>query len=91
MVTGTAIIQNQYGIHCRPSAVIAKAVKKYPVTKIFVVSADGQRVGADSVMGLLGLGLECGQRVEIQVEGDNAEAVCAEMVALFQEHFDFPR
>jgi phosphocarrier protein len=88
MVHGEAVIQNEMGIHCRPSAVIVKEMQGYPGTMI--VRMDAMEVDCRSIMGLLSLGLGKGVRVHLTVEGPDEVAMCRRLVALFEMRYDFP-
>lgn len=84
----SATIQNAQGIHCRPSAEIVKMTQHYPGT-LLVVSDRGQ-YDPRSVMNLLLMGLEQGDRVILRVSGPDEERFCRDLAAKFETHFDFP-
>ncbi len=88
MISRTAIIQNAHGIHCRPSALIAKELGSYEGE--VTVACDGREENARNVLSLLSLGMACGQEITISVSGPEEETMCERMVELFQTHFDFP-
>lgn len=88
MVTRPAVIQNDQGIHCRPSAVILKEVSAYP-GKVRV-SCDNGESTLDSVLDLMALCLSKGTAITVSVEGPDEEAWCDKLVKLFEFHFDFP-
>jgi len=90
MVTREATICNEYGIHCRPSAVIAKEAQQYSA-EIRIVTSDGCEGDVKNLMALLSLGITCGQRIRIEVSGEYEDSICARIVALFETNFDFPR
>lgn len=90
MYTTTATIVNAYGIHCRPSGVISKAVMGYKGS-IEVKAPDGTTASPNSVLSLLSLGLTCGDTVTITVEGPDEEAMGEKLASLFYMHFDFER
>ena len=90
MVSRNASVKNGYGIHCRPSGLIAKAAQDY-VGEIRVRSADGHEADARSVLALMGLGIQCGDRVTVSVTGPDEKAVCAEFVSRFEQVYDFER
>lgn len=90
MYTTTATIQNAYGIHCRPSGVIAKALSGYKGT-ITVTNQAGSVAKPTSVLSLLSLGLACGDSVSISVEGPDEQATAEMLAELFSRHFDFER
>ena len=83
-----AIVANAQGIHCRPSALIVKEFQGYP-GKIRI-SNDHGSCDVSSVMQLLSLEMHQGNKVKIEVMGDNEAAVADRLVELFQTHFDFP-
>ncbi len=90
MVSKTAIVRNEHGIHCRPSAVIAKEVMQYD-GEVHVSVVDNTRMDARNILGLISLGATCGQAVRITVSGGrDEEAFCQRMVDLFETQFDFP-
>ncbi|NLG13884.1 MAG: HPr family phosphocarrier protein [Lentisphaerae bacterium] len=90
MFTITSTVQNAYGIHCRPAGVITKAVQGYK-GKIEIKGADGNVANPASVLSLLSLGLTCGDRVTITVDGPDEEAIANKLATLIASHFDFEK
>ena len=88
MIEKKAVVKNEQGIHCRPSAVIVKAAEGYP-GRISIRSANGEADGR-SIMGLLCLGLEPGTEITICTNGPREEEMATRLVELFETHFDFP-
>ena len=89
MIEKKATVKNGAGIHCRPSAVIIKAVAGY-AGKIFIDSPDHGSCDLRSVLDLITLGLEKGARLTIRVTGPDEEAMAQKLVELFETVFDFP-
>jgi phosphotransferase system HPr (HPr) family protein len=88
MVETTAVIQNEAGIHCRPTAVITQEAADADST-ITVVSPSGScKLG--SALELMMLGLESGTQITLRVEGPDEDAVAARFKELFEREFDFP-
>lgn len=83
-----AIIQNEAGIHCRPTAVIIKEIGAYEGT-IEIINNEG-RSDPRSMLGLMSLCLMKGTEITIAVEGPDEEAWAKKLKALFEYHFDFP-
>lgn len=81
-------MENARGIHCRPSTAIASALRDYAGE----ISVRGGEEVCDprSIMQLMGLGLEHGERVQIRVSGPDEEELGCRLVALFETRFDFP-
>ena len=89
MITKQAIVQNEYGIHCRPSALIVKEALAHSVD--IVAGQPGEKpVNVKSILSVVGLGLAHGTTVEIGVSGEDEEVICNRMVELFETRFDFP-
>jgi len=80
-------IQNKRGIHCRPSALIVKALEGY--TGQVTVVAETGTANPTSMIELLCLGLAQGEKVVIQVEGPDSGEMANKMKSLFEENFDF--
>lgn len=83
-----AVVQNEAGIHCRPSAVLVKEGTSYP-GKILVTATSGT-CRLTSALEVIMLGLEKGAEVTIQVSGPDEEAYARKLAELFETHFDFP-
>ncbi|MBT3286869.1 MAG: HPr family phosphocarrier protein [Victivallales bacterium] len=90
MVTRTAQIINEYGIHCRPSCLIAKAAGQLGC-RVTVQTEAGALADASRVLDLLGLALVAGDTVSISCEGEGEGEAAERMAALFAREFDFIR
>ncbi len=88
MIETQATVQNQAGIHCRPSAAIVKEAMKYPGT-ITITHSSGS-CDLKSIMGLLALGLGPGETIAIAVDGPDEKKYAEKLRTLFETHFDFP-
>jgi len=88
MVEAQAVIRNEAGIHCRPSAVIIKEASSYDGH--IQVSAPSGKCDLTSTLELIMLGLEKGTKITIQVEGPDEKEFCRRLVELFETRFDFP-
>lgn len=84
-------IVNQKGMHARAAAMFAQLVDEYDA--VVTVTAGGETVGGDSIMGLLMLGAACGTEIEIGATGAQANEALAALVRLIENRFeeeDFP-
>ncbi len=90
MKVAHATVINEYGIHCRPSAIIAKAAQAYEGT-ITVATKTSEDTDISSILNLVALGIRCNDTVLIKVEGSDEEEMTRKMVELFETNFDFPR
>ena len=89
VATGTAKIQNEAGIHCRPSSHLIKSVQDYP-GKIRVFHEENGECDLRSMLDLMMMGLTCGTQVELTVEGPGEEKQLSVVQELFERMYDFP-
>lgn len=76
------VIKDEIGIHARPAGVLVKEAKKFE-SKI-TVSKNGKAAEARKLMALMGLGVKCGDEVEVAAEGTDEEQACEAMKAFFE-------
>ena len=88
MVHVEAVIKNEAGIHCRPSALLIKERTMYEGD--VVVHSESGSTTLQSALECIMLGLEQGARVRIEVDGPNEEAFANRLAKLFETEFDFP-
>jgi phosphocarrier protein HPr len=88
MVEVKAVIKNDAGIHCRPTAVITQAAAAYK-SKVTVTAPSGL-CELGSALELMILGLEYGTQITIQAKGPDEAAAAAKFKELFETEFDFP-
>jgi phosphocarrier protein HPr len=88
MVEQKAVIRNEAGIHCRPTAVITQAASGFKSTVTVIAPAGHCEIG--SALELLMLGLEQGTQISIQADGPDETAAAAKFKELFETEFDFP-
>ena len=82
MFTATAIIRNEAGIHCRPSAILVKEGMAYAGD--ILVTAESGTCTLTSALECIMLGLEKGAEVTIQVTGPDEQAFGRKLVELFE-------
>jgi phosphocarrier protein HPr len=82
----TVEIVNKRGLHARASAKFVKLAATFDAE--VRVSKDGQTVDARSIMGLMMLAAAPGCRIDIEAEGDQAEAAVEALVGLVAARFD---
>lgn len=80
-------VGSKVGLHARPAALFAKAVKNTGVP--VQIAKDGQpAVNAASLLKLLTLGAEFGDKVTLYAEGEGAEATLDELAAMLGRELD---
>ncbi len=88
MVEVKAVIQNEAGIHCRPSAILVREGSSY-AGEILVTAPSGT-CDLTSALECIMLGMEKDTEITIQVNGPDEEAYARKLAELFETHFDFP-
>lgn len=83
----SVIIVNKRGLHARASAKFVNAVSQLAGATQVQVAKDGNVAAGGSILGLMMLGAAKGDEVELIVEGEGAEAVLDELVALIVDGF----
>lgn len=80
----TYIIKDEQGIHARPAGLLVKEAAKYPCK--ITIGKDGKDMDAKRILGVMSLGVKCGQEIVVRCEGEQeAEAVEA-MKAFLEEN-----
>lgn len=85
MPEATVTLRNTTGLHARPAKIFARAAAE-SVAEVSI-EKDGRRVNAKSVLSVLTLDCHQGDDILISVEGDDAAATLAELVALVEARF----
>lgn len=75
-------IKDEVGIHARPAGMLVKEAKKYE-SKI-IVSANGKSAEATKLMAVMGLGVKCGQTVEVKITGGDEDTAYKNMKDFFE-------
>lgn len=83
----TVTISNQRGLHARASAKFVNAVAMLPPDLVVRVVKDGNEAAGGSILGLMMLGAAKGDRIDIEVSGEGADAALAKLVGLVVDGF----
>jgi phosphocarrier protein len=78
-------VDNQYGIHARPAALLVKAAGKYECD-IFI-EKDGNKVSCKSIMGLMTIEGYPGSTMKVTASGSDAHQAMEEIEELFVNKF----
>lgn len=76
------VIKDEVGIHARPAGLLVKEAKKYAST--VTIRKDAKSAAATKLMAVMGLGVKCGDTVDVEVEGPDEETACEEIKAFFE-------
>ncbi|MBV0892191.1 HPr family phosphocarrier protein [Paracoccus sp. Z118] len=78
-------IINEKGLHARASARFVETVERFDASA--TVEKDGERVGGDSIMGLLMLTAPRGSVISVTTEGAQASELMEALSALVADFF----
>ena len=85
-VTQEFTVENESGLHARPSASIVKKASEFQ-SHIELCTEDGETVDGKSIMGIMCLGVGRGTKIKITAEGDDAREAVYALGALFRDKF----
>lgn len=77
-------ITDPQGIHARPAGIFVKeaAACACKVT----IEKDGKEVDAKRILGLMGLGVKCGQEITVRTDGEGEDAAIEKLSAFLKEN-----
>lgn len=84
-ITEEVLVVNKLGIHARPAAALVQKVLTFRCD-VYILF-EGNRVNAKSIMGLLTLAATRGSRLEVNCNGDDAQAAIDAVKELFASGF----
>ncbi len=77
------VITDPVGIHARPAGILVKEVKNYKDSVITLAKGE-KSVNLLKLMALMQMGIKQGDKVTVNVEGGDEEAVCAAIENFFK-------
>ncbi len=77
-------IKDEIGIHARPAGLLAKRAKEFQ--SVVTLEKGGKTAAATKLMAIMGMGVKCGDTVNVTVEGADEEAAAAAMEEFFKEN-----
>ena len=78
------VIKDEQGIHARPAGSFVKAAAAFPCS--ITIGKDGKDVDAKRILGVMGLGVKCGQEIVIKAEGEQEEEAIATLSKFLEEN-----
>lgn len=78
------VIKDTAGIHARPAGLFVKVATTYPCT---VTICKGEKeVDAKRILGVMGLGVKCGEEITVKAEGEREEEAIEELKKFLEEN-----
>ncbi len=78
-------INNQYGLHARPAALLVKTAGRY--ASDIRVAKDGYVVNGKSLMGVMTLAAEPGSEIEVIIDGEDEQEAMEAIEELIRKNF----
>ena len=78
------VITDEVGIHARPAGMLVKEAKKYE--SVITIVKGEKKAEAGKLMMLMSLGVKCGEKVTVQIEGSDEDTAAADMQKFFEEN-----
>lgn len=85
VVSQTFILRNRFGLHCRPCAMLVKALKNFGCT--VKVECNGGMADGKSIIGLLCLAAGYGSKLRFELRGTDAKAALTVVQSIFDNNF----
>ncbi|PSP82470.1 HPr family phosphocarrier protein [Halobacteriales archaeon QS_1_68_17] len=85
---GTVTVEHEKGLHARPASLFVQTASEFE-SEIEVSTPGGEGRNAKSSIGVMSLGVEPGDRIEIVADGPDAERAVERLVSLVER--DFPK
>lgn len=82
MLSFDYVVTDEVGIHARPAGLLVKEAKKYESR--IVIKKDEKAAEATKLMAVMGLGVKCGQNVEVEIDGADEDVAYKVMKAFFE-------
>lgn len=85
MIKEKIVLQNETGLHARPAGELAKLAATFKCN--INLNANGKKVSAKSILGIMSLGIKASTEIEIECNGEDEETAMAEILKAFENKF----
>lgn len=82
MIQRETTVKNPTGIHARPAGQLVQLCKTKP-EKITILFND-RKIDPKSIFSVLTACMKCGSTITVQVEGENEQSVCDEIITFVE-------
>lgn len=84
MKTFTYTITDALGIHARPAGNLVKLAKTFK-SKLFI-EKDGKSSDLTKLMALMGMGIKCGNTINVSADGDDEDVAINALEEFFKQN-----
>jgi phosphocarrier protein HPr len=82
------IVHHAVGLHARPAAIFVRLAASFPATiNVRKLDIEGRCTNAKSILGILTLGVNQGDKIAIETDGERAEEALKALLELIQSNF----
>ena len=85
MIKDELTLTNKTGLHARPAARLVQTTRKFR-SKVYIIKGD-QQADAKSIIRILSLGAEHGDKIIVTVEGEDEEVAFEALTTLIRNNF----
>lgn len=78
------VIKDKDGIHARPAGLFIKEATVFPCT--VTISKGDKEVDAKRILGVMGLGVKCGEEITVKTEGEKEEEAIQVLSKFLEEN-----
>lgn len=78
------VIKDAQGIHARPAGMFVKEAAAFPCK--VTIAKDGREVDAKRILGVMGLGVKCGQEITLKTDGENEDEAIEKLGKFLEEN-----
>lgn len=79
------ILENETGLHARPASELAKIASKFKSE--INITANGKKVNAKSILGIMSAGIKAKTEIEIECEGEDEDEAINQIIEAFNNKF----
>jgi len=80
-------VEHDKGLHARPASVFVQTASEFEA-EVRVANPEGDTADATSSIGVISLGVEPGDRIEITADGTDADRAVERLVTLVERDFE---
>lgn len=78
------VVKDSQGIHARPAGLFVKEAATFPCS-VTICKGD-KEVDAKRILGVMGLGVKCGEEITIKADGDKEESAIDALKKFLEEN-----
>lgn len=83
MLIRTFVLDCPVGLHARPASILVSEAEKF--RSDIVLKCRGREMSAKSIIGVMALGVETGDSIEVMVSGEDQEEAMKRLESFFEE------